>query len=881
MVIKQGDKVKVKAKVISLDTPVIPKGFVVFKNGNVEIGRVKLNSRGEAELEVSDLNPGNNNIIAEYDGQGRFNTSVSSIVIENVVSRTPISTSISLISSNFSINYGEFVNFTATVLSADGSIPQGRVKFYSNNLEIKEVELNNLGVANSGDVFLEGGLYEVKAYYVGNDFYGPSITLPISQLISPISTTVNLTSNLNPAGNNQLVNFSAQVSSSYGIPQGRVSFYDGYTTLLATGTLDGSGTVVFTTKIADIGTHYITAVYLGSRNHLTNTSNILSQVITDPVYTPVSMTLTASPTSSYYNQLITLNATLTSTSVPDGIVDFYDGYYTFLGSGYLSDGYTELSISSLSTGSHYLRAIYRGTEVFETKTATLNYTVSKAGVYLDFSIPGSNPSGYGSNIYLLCKVSGDYGSVPSGSINFYDGYYLIGSAILSNIDGVATASISGYDFNAGTHLFTAIYSGDSNHNGLSQELYHDIYKSVSTILLYQTLGTNPSELGDTLTFSAYVVGSVATPTGDVIFFKDGYDALYSGTLSSGQLNYNPVFLSAGTYYLSAIYYGDNNYLPAYSSTLVHQVIGYGTSITIEKAIADPNPSVVGETINYIATVSSIYGTPTGNVQFKKNGTVVATSSLLAGIGNGSITFFGAGTFNITASYLGDGIFGPKTSDPIVQTVNKANTSVSLSASPGVGCAGSNTTYTADVSVNFPGSGTPSGTVIFKYAPRVGTPEITIGSATLVPSVGGATCNISNSIVPAGTWRIKAYYQGDSNYNTSNDTITEYQVNSPTSTTTTLTIDPMFISIHGTTTFTAYVSGGSPDGTVDFYYQQLTIGGDPAGPEVFISSATLVASYASITVSPWDYDVGIFTIRAVYNPTNCYSSSQGTNTLTVS
>ena len=287
MVIKQGDKIKVKAKVISLDTPVIPKGFVIFKNGNDVIGRVKLNSRGEAEIEVSNLSSGNNNITATYDGQGTFNTSVNTIVIENVVSSVPISTSLNIISSNYSVNYGQTVDFTATVASADGSIPSGKVKFYSNNLEIREVELDNLGIANSGPVFLEGGLYEIKAYYVGNDFYGPSITLPISQLISAIPTSLILTSNLNPAGNNQFVNYSASVSSSYGVPQGRVSFYDGYTSLLATGSLDDSGNVIFTTKLNDIGTHYITATYLGSNNHLSNTSNILAGVITAPVYTAV------------------------------------------------------------------------------------------------------------------------------------------------------------------------------------------------------------------------------------------------------------------------------------------------------------------------------------------------------------------------------------------------------------------------------------------------------------------------------------------------------------------------------------------------------------------------------------------------------------------
>jgi hypothetical protein len=91
-------------------------------------------------------------------------------------------------------------------------------------------------------------------------------------------TSTSLTSSANPATQGVPVIFTATVTATSGTPTGVVSFFDG-STLVGTGTLNGSGVATFTISTLTPGDHAITAFYNGDVKDGTSTSVAVIQTI--------------------------------------------------------------------------------------------------------------------------------------------------------------------------------------------------------------------------------------------------------------------------------------------------------------------------------------------------------------------------------------------------------------------------------------------------------------------------------------------------------------------------------------------------------------------------------------------------------------------------
>ena len=125
--------------------------------------------------------------------------------------------------------------------------------------------------------------------------------------------------------------------------------------------------------------------------------------------------------------------------------------------------------------------------------------VNKAGTYL-VSQSSANPSSGSQTIQLTTTISASYltALTPTGSITYYDGTMLLGSASL--MGGTASFNVGG--LSAGIHTIRAYYSGDSNFNAHS-----------GTPILQAVTGSSPIALLSTsgLTFATQDVGSSSTP----------------------------------------------------------------------------------------------------------------------------------------------------------------------------------------------------------------------------------------------------------------------------------------------------------------------------------------------------------------------------------
>ncbi len=272
----------------------------------------------------------------------------------------------------------------------------------------------------------------------------------------------------------------------------------------------------------------------------------------------------------------------------------------------------------------------------------------------------------------------------------------------------------------------------------------------------------------------------------------------------------------------------------------------------------PDPSVVGQA--YAVTVSLAVtspgaGTPTGTITVS-DGTNSCTITLPATSCNLTSTTAGAKT--LTATYNGDANFTGSTSAGVSHTVNQAATTTALGSSPNPSVFGQSVTFTATVSVNSPGAGTPTGTVTFKdNGVNIGT------CAAQTVSSGTATCTISSLSV--GSHPITAVYNGDTNFSASAVSNTITQVVNKAATTATInsnTPNPSIVNTAVTVTYSVAVTSpgaGTPTGTITI------------SDGVNSCMGTVAAGSCMITLTT----TGARTLTATYNSDANFNASTST------
>ena len=186
--------------------------------------------------------------------------------------------------------YGQAVSFTAVVTSKLGTTPPDGeiVTFMSAGTALGTAPLS-AGSATLAISTLGGGTDYVKAVYAGDSTFGGSTSSPVSQVVSPASTTTSLRSSQNPSNVGQSVTFTASVVSEFGgTIAGRVAFYNGSKSL-GTAPLSGGVASLATSRLS-AGTGPITATYNGSTSCSTSTSSPVSQTVGTGTFVDSSMT---------------------------------------------------------------------------------------------------------------------------------------------------------------------------------------------------------------------------------------------------------------------------------------------------------------------------------------------------------------------------------------------------------------------------------------------------------------------------------------------------------------------------------------------------------------------------------------------------------------
>src|SRR5215471_3985950 len=222
---------------------------------------------------------------------------------------------------------------------------------------------------------------------------------------------------------------------------------------------------------------------------------------------------------------------------------------------------------------------------------------------------------------------------------------------------------------------------------------------------------------------------------------------------------------------------------ASTSALTVSVTKSGGAATTTSLTSSANPSSVGASVTFTATVTGT--SPTGTVNFMDGASSISGCGAVALTGSGntltatcSTASLAGGTHSVTAVYSGNGSNNASTSNVVSQVVNKATSTTSLATSLTPSTVGASVTFTASVT----GTG-PTGTVNFKD----GASSISGCSAVALAGSGNIrTAQCATTALTAGTHSI---------------------------TTLASSLNPSTLGAN--VTLTASVTGSSPTGSVNF------------------------------------------------------------------
>jgi VCBS repeat-containing protein len=221
------------------------------------------------------------------------------------------------------------------------------------------------------------------------------------------------------------------------------------------------------------GSYTITAVYSGDPQHTSSTGTMVQTVNQAATVT----TIASDTPTSVFGQPVTFTAHVTPLSpgagTPTGMVAFRsmspDGTIVVtLGTAPVdANGNAVFSMDQLVPATHTIFAVYLGDANFATSTsAQIAQVVVPADTQL--TVTAANPvvvSG-GSNSYTLSLMIVPPGNgivAPTGTVTLYDTFEGTTTALVTFPFG-GTASFPAFTA-VGTHIITAVYSGDSNYNG--------------------------------------------------------------------------------------------------------------------------------------------------------------------------------------------------------------------------------------------------------------------------------------------------------------------------------------------------------------------------------------------------------------------------------
>jgi subtilisin-like proprotein convertase family protein len=439
--------------------------------------------------------------------------------------------------------------------------------------------------------------------------------------------------------------------------------------------------------------------------------------------------------------------------------------------------------------------------------------------------------------------------VTVGRVQFSDGVSVLGTVDVS-ADG--TAPYTTGTLAVGPHTISATYLGADDFAESDADLDYTVSKRPTETAV--TSSANPSDVGETVTFTATVTDAGApVTTGTVQFSIDGAPVGEARTLNaSGEATHEAPSLAAGPHTVQATYSGTDTLAPGTGTLIRGQVVQLlqptGTLVAL------PGSAQVNQQVTFTATFT-VDGSPAtpGTVQFSNGATTLCADVAVDGTGAATCqaTFSAADTYPIQATFAKTETYAEVTL-PLSYHVGLIRTSTVLESSRSPSDVGEAVTFTARVTAG--AAAVTTGTV------RFSDDGTTLCDAQPVGGGGVATCTVPFAV--AGQHPIQAVYAANATYAGSPSDLLAQWVDLVESTITVATTpNPSDPGAPVAVTATVESAGGlTPTGTVSF-----SIDGGPGGTNPLDGSG--VASIPLDALTP-----GVHRIVATYGGDSTHATS---------
>ncbi|MBI2864333.1 MAG: Ig-like domain repeat protein [Chloroflexi bacterium] len=674
-----------------------------------------------------------------YGGDGNFLTSYGSLAGGLMVDQD--STTVAVGSSARPSVYGESVTFRARVSAnspGDGT-PTGTATFYIDDSSATSPLVD--GVATYTTSTLAVGTHPVQAHYSGdNNFFASRFWLVGGQTVNQDTTQVGISSSANPSTYSQSITLTATVSADEpgsGTPTGAVTFtIDGST--VATSSL-ANGVATYVTSTLTAVSHPVAVAYSGDGNFI-DSSGSSSQLVNraNPVIT------WANPAAIPYGTPLSATQLDATGSVP--------GTFT----------YNPLAGTVLGAGAgQTLTATLAPSDTLNYNTVTQTASITITQVPLTITADSKSMT---------------YGG-PAPSLT-YTATGFVNNDTVASLTTAPTLTTVPFTSVVGSYAITPSNAVDPNY----AFTYVTGTLSIGTAPLTITAANQSKTYGATANLGA----TAFTPSG--LQFSDSVGSV---TLTSTGAISTAV---AATYAITpsnAVGSGLSNYTITFDNgTLTVDKAGTTASVVVQPSLpnvhADWQSSVYGYPVMFTATVSAnspVPAPPTGVATFTFGDGAphapvaellglppsqsIVTGTLSNGVATGVYAWLGAAGLphTVDVNYGGDGNF--LSSDGSLAggvRVDRDGTNVVVTSSANASSYGETVVLTATVNANWPGGGTPTGTVVFHVD---GAPT------TIFLPNGVATYTMAAPSV--GTHPVSVDYSGDSNFIFSSGSLSGGQV----------------------------------------------------------------------------------------------------------
>jgi sugar lactone lactonase YvrE len=282
-------------------TGAAPSGPVTFSADGKTIGTATLNAQGQASFTTASLAEGSHSIVAGYGGSADEAAASSAPVTEVVQAKTStvLSTSVNPVLA------GTPIQFTAQVTSTGGVAPTGTITLLDGGATIGTAPVSATGSATFSLSTLAFGTHVLTASYSGDGVSLPSVSTPLTQVITAITTTVHLGASATAVTTDQQLTLLASVDSNGTAPFSGTVTFTANGTVIGTAPASGTGNATLSPSLAP-GTYTVTASYGGDSYNAPGTSPSMTIVVSQAQDFTAAASKTGWSMPTNTNQTITI-----------------------------------------------------------------------------------------------------------------------------------------------------------------------------------------------------------------------------------------------------------------------------------------------------------------------------------------------------------------------------------------------------------------------------------------------------------------------------------------------------------------------------------------------------------------------------------------------